>query len=858
MHRSEVISRLTPSPAQNHVSPPHGTKVSVRDLFGAMPVRVKQRAITAEKQGGNLKDWEELKCEIVLLLLSWNGNVSVTLRDNGTHQKMLLRAPRQSLDMPHTMDETFLCSILTQANLIKSNEKDSWVSIDASTPKLTLSGIISLDPSATKSVQFVSFGIHPVIPLDGQGIFHDEINRLFSNSNFGNEEEAEELDEGERKRRANDARFKSDGYTNRELKSGRKGVDRWPKFYIRIQPKVSEGLAVRDILDQRGSRLSLVLELLQAMIQAFLTRYQFRPKGICRQLSPRKSKHVAKPIQNSLEVQADSEIASPPQPLRSCLKPPRLAPPLDLFGTNVKYPSFLSAASQVENSLESWSRIKSGTPNVHLNSPDLQTDLSFSPASIRRPSTAPPPYCTLSTSLTERYPPSTTLSTPPTPLLSKEGKLVRRPFDDVVDSMKPESLPSRRISQKSVVISNQNDTVLWVNPITKTRSFVNTRTGHTMAENRAASTPPDLGSQLTSQKRLTCRFVSNRNPENVGPTSQWLTNILKTWENPIFQPTELAIPQISFDGAGDQTRDLFHGRNHHCSQIDIDRAFKECSSGLNGRVSKEGLRNAKVISQVDSKFILVRINCINKPSDSGSEMLVIVDQHAADERIRIESLMAELCSPSKTFDSGIEATTLDKPISFEVPMDEVNLLQSYRAHFADWGILYNLPIRNPKTEDSHTATKSTTMSRVVVRSLPSLVQERCKQEPRLLIQLIRTELWKVHESRKLPVITSPRKTSQPMDWLEKLHSCPQGIIDMLNSRACRSAIMFNDILTRAQCEILLRKLSDCKFPFQCAHGRPSLVPLVDLAHLPRFSFDDEAIRDGQTFGSTFNKWKQTL
>ena len=51
---------------------------------------------------------------------------------------------------------------------------------------------------------------------------------------------------------------------------------------------------------------------------------------------------------------------------------------------------------------------------------------------------------------------------------------------------------------------------------------------------------------------------------------------------------------------------------------------------------------------------------------------------------------------------------------------------------------------------------------------------------------------------------------------------------MLNSRACRSAIMFNDELSLEQCEALLRKLSGCAFPFTCAHGRVSMVPLVQL------------------------------
>jgi DNA mismatch repair protein MLH3 len=56
----------------------------------------------------------------------------------------------------------------------------------------------------------------------------------------------------------------------------------------------------------------------------------------------------------------------------------------------------------------------------------------------------------------------------------------------------------------------------------------------------------------------------------------------------------------------------------------------------------------------------------------------------------------------------------------------------------------------------------------------------------------------------------------------------------LNSRACRSALMFNDELSKEQCRTIISRLSECAFPFQCAHGRPSLIPLVDLGMLGTF------------------------
>ncbi|KDO29338.1 hypothetical protein SPRG_05874 [Saprolegnia parasitica CBS 223.65] len=57
---------------------------------------------------------------------------------------------------------------------------------------------------------------------------------------------------------------------------------------------------------------------------------------------------------------------------------------------------------------------------------------------------------------------------------------------------------------------------------------------------------------------------------------------------------------------------------------------------------------------------------------------------------------------------------------------------------------------------------------------------------------------------------------------------PPVILRLLHSRACRNAIMFGDVLSQRACELLLGQLSHCRLPFQCAHGRPSLAPLVQL------------------------------
>jgi len=61
-----------------------------------------------------------------------------------------------------------------------------------------------------------------------------------------------------------------------------------------------------------------------------------------------------------------------------------------------------------------------------------------------------------------------------------------------------------------------------------------------------------------------------------------------------------------------------------------------------------------------------------------------------------------------------------------------------------------------------------------------------------------------------------------------INSVPKAIFNILASQACRGAVKFGHELSLQQCELLISRLKRCKTPFQCAHGRPSLVPLVDL------------------------------
>ncbi|KAK0106812.1 DNA mismatch repair protein [Cadophora gregata] len=836
LHKSAVVSRQVPAPEQQHLTSSQGTRVTVRDLFGNMPVRVKQRALAAEKERGHFKDWEMLRRDIIGLLLPWPRDVVVSIRDSQTNHKMTVRPSSMPFQYGR-MSRTSVCNILAQASFISHNQKTSWISVHASTPELEISGAISMEPIANKHVQFLSFGIHPILASDGQSIFHDEINRLFSNSAFGVEENVEEIDGAEQDRRAKDGRFRGDGYTNKELKGVKKGVDRWPMFFINIQIS-GQGRSicgVEDVLKEKKNAITSILELLRVLVLEFLTKNHFRPRSS-------RVHQSSKTSQAAIPVQTAKAFASSAPGKHGEKTPKRSSVGMkdgsDTFGANVRLPSFRQGVPLPNSPFDAWSRVKKGAVS-RPTTPKIFKDLGGSATS--RPATAPPLLFDASTASKT----STPYRLKTKPLLSKDGKLLRAPFDDVI--LKPDSQPCPTSSAPNTSLRSDHtsdhvddEVIPWINPMTKVQTLVNKRTGLTMKSTGYLS----FSSQTL---RLTTSVPSQRHSQV--PPSPWISDLLRTWENPVFAPAEASVPQISFDVGDSTAQSILHGHQHHCSHVDIDRVFRDISSGINGRISKDSLKHADIISQVDQKFVLVKLESTrSKTSDvDNASMLVLIDQHAADERIRVEALMEELCTPSasdstESCRARILTAPLLKSLHFDLSKRETELLQTFRRHFSEWGILYTIS----------SSTTTSTVSRLTVTSLPAPILERCQSAPGLLIDLIRTELWKVHENH-----TSPTQPLPQGDWLQRIHSCPQGILDMINSRACRSAIMFNDVLSTEQCETLVRKLAECKFPFQCAHGRPSLVPLVDLAAF-NVGAGMKLQEEEGSFGKEFRKWKGNL
>jgi len=68
--------------------------------------------------------------------------------------------------------------------------------------------------------------------------------------------------------------------------------------------------------------------------------------------------------------------------------------------------------------------------------------------------------------------------------------------------------------------------------------------------------------------------------------------------------------------------------------------------------------------------------------------------------------------------------------------------------------------------------------------------------------------------------------------------------------------MFNDVLSREEGKALLERLAGCAFPFQCAHGRPSMVPLLALGCQDGPGGAPAEGEDAASFLAEFKRWRR--
>jgi DNA mismatch repair protein MutL len=165
--------------------------------------------------------------------------------------------------------------------------------------------------------------------------------------------------------------------------------------------------------------------------------------------------------------------------------------------------------------------------------------------------------------------------------------------------------------------------------------------------------------------------------------------------------------------------------------------------------------------------------------------LVLVDQHAAHERILFEELRRRM------EEQGVPAQKLLLPHTFDLPPRDADWIERNMSILQKMGI--GIESFGPST--------------FKIDSLPAFLNV---SDPAQFMRKVIDDL------------KSASNSSSPMRLGE----------EMIAKTVCRHAVKANDPLRYAEVEKLIRDLLDCDLPYCCPHGRPTMIQ-ISLAELEK-------------------------
>ncbi|KJX97162.1 DNA mismatch repair protein [Zymoseptoria brevis] len=757
-----------------------------------------------------------------------------------------LRRLAGSKSSASTYDPTDVLPILFQSGFASPDSRSSWVPLSANTSAISLKGIICEDPVPTKQCQFLSLGVMPCGAADGHGEWYDCVNRIFANSGFGIEEDdgapsskKEDREHGRLARQtAKDKPRKGvDRYPMFCLQLQFKEMP--GRFSDPSRLNEASLKVVEDILE------AAVTAWLEAHHFRPRRKRAGRRRNE-EQESPARAKRSWKNGTNSVPatpvVGTDAASASittdsgRKNRVTDIFGRPVSRDTTQLCGDTEE----LKALSRMRSG-RPHSGVQSLRQNLAMRSttedsrPCTADDAVTSQKRLRLQ--APPidagQYSGLRSHKSSHHD-STTRSHPRlhVPQLSERHSDISSvpqpdaPSSEDFGSINSEDLTAIAHHLELAAGVEAEETIPWTDPSTGQVHRVSSRTGIVMPfafESRTDSDRPttrgqkvflDAGSlssagrplSLSRRGIMAAKYAILSRPETAPPSiptsgfdsggiadgtaktpaetqgqqEKWLPGFLREWNNPVFAlRKEPPIPTASHHGPGIllPTVDSTH---HACHSHADGTNLHSTDKGI--ALSKNALKHARIIAQVDRKFILAVLPATVPSSSSSagtfelsgpsqSDTLVLIDQHAASERVMLEDLLVDLCTPAlapKTqseaaltinhAQTGVQTVPLESTLEFDIPSSEQAVLEKFKTWFLRWGIVYSLyappaPLQTAQKPlhplahahvhgtDSESWTtpgkrnKKVQEARLKITHLPPCIVARCQKEPRLAIEL---------------------------------------------------------------------------------------------------------------------------
>ena len=184
-------------------------------------------------------------------------------------------------------------------------------------------------------------------------------------------------------------------------------------------------------------------------------------------------------------------------------------------------------------------------------------------------------------------------------------------------------------------------------------------------------------------------------------------------------------------------------------------------------LSEEAAKSYQIIGQVFDTYWLVQYE----------DRLLIIDQHAAHEKVKYEALVKKLP------EGQVDSQNLAPPMILNLSAMEAHTLQEYGDYFARMGF---------EIEDFGG-------NAVAVRAVPC-------------------DLYGHYEKDFLQGILDELEEEPP-------RGTPAIIAEKLASMACKSAVKGNMRISTKEMEALLDQLLSLENPYHCPHGRPTIITM---------------------------------
>jgi len=186
-----------------------------------------------------------------------------------------------------------------------------------------------------------------------------------------------------------------------------------------------------------------------------------------------------------------------------------------------------------------------------------------------------------------------------------------------------------------------------------------------------------------------------------------------------------------------------------------------------GFLNKKEKANYKILGQLFDTYWLI----------SYEDKLLIMDQHAAHEKVKYERLLLQLK------EKQCETQTIEPPMIITATGKEQTVLEQFEETFLSMGFLIEHFGGNE----------------YAIRSVPLDLYGRNE------LEMFREILEELTED-------TPKGT-------------PDFILEKLASMACKAAVKGNNSMSMEEVETLIKELMELDNPYHCPHGRPTLISM---------------------------------